>query len=596
MFFYQSYNFLKKVNFSVVIYLILLLPLHAQDTLSLKLVGQDIDYHTPKFFLGAEALSLWVDSLNAAEINNGFLGFSVDSLLCKEKACTAYVFRGNKYKWSEIRLQENDAILLNRLGYKPARLEGKTLALEEINKISSGVLNKFNNQGYPFARVTLDSIVLNRDQVSSRLRIEKENYVTFDTIILEGERVLISKHFLMNYLQIKKGEPYIHKRVLETKAKLKDLGLFSLSKDPGLVFVNDKASLKLTLKKRRSSSFDFLIGLLRNGQDMGPRYTISGEFTADFRNKLGKGERFFAQFKRLKPETQQLKLAASYPYIFNSSYGLDGEFSLYREQADFIDFSAQLGVQYFFEGLNEIKLFYKTESSRLLEVDTTMIRDTLPDRLDISYSSVGLAIDYNKLDYRFNPKKGFAIQASAQIGYKKLIPNVSILELSNEMTDFQAQYDSIGLRDYQLQFALRASYFIPLLNNVSIKTSMNSAYKVGGSRINKNEFFRIGGNRLLRGFDEQSISASLYSVFTAELRFILAQESSNFTLSLPFVDYGAVYDPLEKKWDYPLGIGVGLQFETKTGLFTFAFAGGKSADIPFDFNNLKIHFGYVNLF
>ena len=46
-----------------------------------------------------------------------------------------------------------------------------------------------------------------------------------------------------------------------------------------------------------------------------------------------------------------------------------------------------------------------------------------------------------------------------------------------------------------------------------------------GETMFQNELFRIGGLKTLRGFDEESIFASVYSIFTLEYRFILEQNS-----------------------------------------------------------------------
>ena len=39
----------------------------------------------------------------------------------------------------------------------------------------------------------------------------------------------------------------------------------------------------------------------------------------------------------------------------------------------------------------------------------------------------------------------------------------------------------------------------------------------------KNELFRIGGLKTLRGFDEESITASFYNIATLEWRFLFEQ-------------------------------------------------------------------------
>ena len=112
--------------------------------------------------------------------------------------------------------------------------------------------------------------------------------------------------------------------------------------------------------------------------------------------------------------------------------------------------------------------------------------------------------------------------------------------------------------------------------------------------IYRNELLRIGGLKILRGFDEESINTSSYSIFTLEYRFLL-DRNSYFAL---FSD-GGYYESkdVENSFsDTPLGIGAGINFETKAGIFSFNYAVGRQFDNPIEFRAAKIHFGFVNLF
>ncbi|MFZ1751200.1 MAG: hypothetical protein WAU01_13440, partial [Saprospiraceae bacterium] len=113
--------------------------------------------------------------------------------------------------------------------------------------------------------------------------------------------------------------------------------------------------------------------------------------------------------------------------------------------------------------------------------------------------------------------------------------------------------------------------------------------------VRTNELMRIGGNKLLRGFNEESIFTDFYSFATVEFRIIFDQNSY---LSLPFIDYGMTNVIVDDVFvlDRVFGIGMGLNFGTKAGIFNVSFAAGRNVANPLDFGKMKIHFGYVNLF
>jgi outer membrane protein assembly factor BamA len=100
---------------------------------------------------------------------------------------------------------------------------------------------------------------------------------------------------------------------------------------------------------------------------------------------------------------------------------------------------------------------------------------------------------------------------------------------------------------------------------------------------------------LLRGFDEESIYANQYAMFTAEYRYLVGINSYFFGFS----DVGvtkAKFNATAFSNSFISG-GLGLEFETKFGLLNLSYAIGKRNDVKFDIrNSSKIHFGYINYF
>jgi outer membrane protein assembly factor BamA len=111
----------------------------------------------------------------------------------------------------------------------------------------------------------------------------------------------------------------------------------------------------------------------------------------------------------------------------------------------------------------------------------------------------------------------------------------------------------------------------------------------------RNELFQIGGYRLLRGFNEESIYASRYTVFSAEYRYLVGLNSYLFV----FTDVGFVrnqYQAVNTSNNFT-GAGMGILFETRAGLLNISYAAGKRDDVKFNLREAsKLHFGYINYF
>ena len=48
--------------------------------------------------------------------------------------------------------------------------------------------------------------------------------------------------------------------------------------------------------------------------------------------------------------------------------------------------------------------------------------------------------------------------------------------------------------------------------------------------------------------------------------------------------------------DIPYGLGAGINFETKPGIFSISYALGSQQNNPLLFKTAKIHFGFINFF
>ena len=127
---------------------------------------------------------------------------------------------------------------------------------------------------------------------------------------------------------------------------------------------------------------------------------------------------------------------------------------------------------------------------------------------------------------------------------------------------------------------------MPVLKRSVLKLAVTSGWLFTSSPISQNEQYRIGGNRLLRGFDEESLFATRYAVGTLEYRLLIGRNSYLYA----FGDVGYIENKTRttQTKDTPIGFGAGITFETNVGLFGVTLALGQQRGNPVDFRNVKI--------
>lgn len=539
-------------------------------------------------------LSAWLSDQYA----QGRYAASVDTIEQSDTLVIARVYRGPIYEWLEISPGNvpKEALPKGR-DLQP----GRPLRQEAWQNMQNTILQYAENHGFPFARVRFDSVYITRNGIKARLHWTPGPFIEYDPLVIEGD-AKISKAYLQHYLGVLPGQPYQEKKIQDIRRRIRNLPFLQLSRDPVVVFTGPRAQANLFIKKQPASRFDFVLGLLPQSQDpQDPgrqRLILTGQLEADLFNSLGWGERLTARFEQLQPGRQELQLGFNLPYPLNLPVGGDFQFELYRRDSTYVDVISRVGIQYLFEGGNYLQVFWRNISSNLLSVNERNIQAArqLPENLDVRNNQFGLEYFQQQLDYRFNPRRGWQAQVKASAGIKRIRESTLITEIPEANDGFQPSslYDSLETRTFQYRLESRLEHYVPLFQRSTFLTALETGLIFSDSPIFQNEQYRLGGNRLLRGFDEETLFATRYAIMTLEYRLLIGRNSYLFL----FTDGAYVEDVTDRRtrYDTPLGFGSGLSFETKAGIFGLSLAWGRQQSNPIDWASPRVHFGYLSLF
>lgn len=513
--------------------------------------------------------------------NEGYLLTVLDSIQFDSMQARALLHTGRIYKWASLKKGNIDDEALARCGYNEKLYARAPFSPKETARLMERILSWYENNGYPFARLKLDSIVIKEESIAAVLLVNKNKFIKIDSIVNEGN-ARIKKSFLTHYLHVKEGGAYNENDLKQVSQRLKQIPFLKEVKPQLVKITETESKLFLYLDKKNASQFDGILGL--QPQPSG-KTVLTGDVRIRLYNNIFRaGELFDLNWKRLQYQTQDFKTAITYPYLFKTPFGTDYSLSIYKRDTTFLDIQNNLGLQYLFKGLNYLKVFYRQKNTSLLSTAALASATVLPDYAHISTSSYGVGFFYENLDYKFNPRKGFSITTNASVGNRDIKKNPKLNDIL---------YTNIQLRSTQYQADGNFAFYIPLVKYSTIKIGAQGG-SVMGPQLFKNELYRIGGFKTLRGFDEQSIYASSYVISTLEYRFLFEQNSA----LIVFAD-GAWYENNSGgKYisDTPYSVGAGVSFETKAGIFQMNYALGSQFGNAFDFRTGKINFGLVNTF
>jgi len=553
----------------------------------------------PPSFKSKSACTEYIYGLPALMQAKGFVTASLDSIRYDSAGATVNLYAGNAYRWAHINTRQVEPGLLAAVAWNDKNFYGRPLDFTQFQHKQQGLLDYLENNGYPFAKIGLDSIVLKEnDEVSAVLKIDKGPLYKIDSIRVYGG-ANISNEFLQHYLNLPNGSIYRREKLEAISKKIIELPYVQEQQPWNLTMLGEGSVVNLYLKAKKSSQINALVGFLPSSDPLlGSKLLVTGEATINLKNALGNGETIGVNWQQLQPQSPRLNLLYQQPYLFNSPFGLSTSFDLYKKDSSYININLQIGMQYTLSGTQSGTVFLRDMITNLLTVDTLQVMASrmLPTGADINSLSLGLTYDLNTTDYRFNPRRGNEFQFMGAAGTKKIRKNPQIAKLTDPSDpgfSFNSLYDTVKLSSYQFQVKAAGAHYFPMSRTSTLKLGVNGA--VFGSPVTyRNELYLIGGYKLLRGFDEESILAAQYAVGTVEYRYLIGLNSFLFS----FVDGAWAKNKIPGYHldNFFLGMGIGLAFETKAGIFNISYAVGKRDDANLNLRNAKIHLGYVSFF
>lgn len=514
--------------------------------------------------------------------SSGYLTSSIDSVNWSGDTIHAVIYTGALYQWASLTKGNAEPVFLQGSGFRDRGVAGEHYNAKQINSLLEKIVSNCENNGYPFASARLDSVRMMEDRLYASLRLDKGRFTVIDSILVKGSNP-VAPVYLYNYLGVKPGDPYNEQNVSRIEDRLRELPFVRQIRPSSVLFTEKYTRLDLFLEPKKASQFDGVIGLLPDETGTG-KLNLTGEVHLKLQNSFKRGEVIEVNWKQLPPRSQDLKVHLLYPFLFNTPFGIDGFLNLYRRDTLFVDVIKNLGVLVTMKGNNFAKGFVNDKQSTLQSTAGLENITTLPAYADVSATSYGITLHFEELDYRFNPRKGYLLDFTGSAGTRTIDENPGVNP---------AVYENLDLKTTQYQGEVRFAFFAPIAGKHVAMAATRSAY-IYNTNIFENELYRIGGLNSLRGFDEESIFASSYSILNLEYRYLTDQNSFLFG----FVN-GAWYER-KSTADYindtPFGFGAGINFETRIGIMSVSYALGKQFDNPIQVKNGKVHFGIVNYF
>lgn len=549
--------------------------------LSLKLSGQQPWVLQIVLDNSSDTVSIRFDNKEAAIkeafvqyrmlLDDGYLGVKADTVEL-DSSLVLQMVKGDKYLLGDLVVVVKDDSSRN------SRHVNTSFSRLSRDRMFERAFADFENEGYPFVSLQVDS--LRMAVVNPRRKLRKTDVfvsltrgplIVNDSLHVRSAQPL-PHNYISNYIDFKKDAVYNELHTQQTEGRLREIPFLQVKRPPEVRFTNGQANLFVFVERKKANYFNGIAGL-RPDEATGKIY-LTGDAEVRLANAFNHGEELGLIWRKLQPLTQDLSLRTMVPYLFKSPLAVDAQVHIYKRDTSFTAVELRGGFGVLLPRNQRLRVF--VERNRTDQISSVYSMGSLTNAQQTLY---GLAIQLERLDYRWNPRSGYFMQAEGALGNRVLTNRIqeAALPTKRPLTRIQTQLD----------------YYIPVFRRQSVLLGVRGAALFSDS-LYENEALRIGGLRSIRGINEESIFATAWGVATLEYRWLLEENSAlYFFVDQAWYEYKSIrsYDR-----DKPLNFGAGFNFETKSGIFTFNYALGKQFDNPILLRNGKISFGFRNVF
>ncbi|WP_112112434.1 BamA/TamA family outer membrane protein [Flavobacterium aciduliphilum] len=483
------------------------------------------------------------------------LGFLEHELLTTKKlndSTFLYTYELGK-KTKTIHIYISNIYNIKEWGMYRVKNDTLTLPFSESELFLNATLKKLESDGFSMAKIHLAHLNRKKDFVTADLIISSSKKRILNDIVINGyEKFPIG--YTNNLKRIYKKRAFNQDNIDRLYRDVSQYRFVKQTKYPEILFTKDSTKLFVYLEKAKANSFDGFIGFTN---DENSKLIFTGNVDLKLMNLLNSGEKLALYWKSNGKDQRTFNINVVIPYIFKSPIGLKTQLNIFKQDSTYQNTSTSFNLGYYFNYNTRVYLGYQaTESSDIKNTNSLLLSD---------YKNTFYTTNFEYNDYDPNmilfPEKS----------------SISMLFGSGRRdSKFQQNHQFFGNLLFKHHFYLNAK------NSINIK-SQN--YYLQSEAYITNELYRYGGINSIRGFNENSLQATLLSSVLTEYCYIL---SPSLYLHSIF-DYGYFQDKTTSSSGNLMGLGFGFGLLTKNGLLNFVYANGSTNNQAIKLSNSIIH-------
>lgn len=430
----------------------------------------------------------------------------------------------------------------------------------EVENFLNATLSRLEKRGYALAKLQLTDIRNKENWIEAKLKYTLNTQRQLNDIVINGYTKFPEGH-KQQIRRMYRNKTFNQENLKKLHADFEKFRFVKQLKYPEILFEKDSTKIYVYLEKAKSNTFDGFIGF-SNGEDK--KIKLNGYVDLILNNILNTGETFTLYWKSDGNDQKTFNAAIELPYIFKTPFGLKAQLNIFKQDSTFQNTRTAIDLGYFFNYNTRLYLGYQsTESSDIQNLNLASLSDFKNSFVTANFEF----LDFKNDDFLFPEKT--KVNLKAGIGSRNSKFN------SNDQ--------------FFVNLELKHNLYLNEKNLINVKTHN---FYLNSDEYIVNELHRFGGINSIRGFNENSLQANLFSSILTEYRYVLTPGIYAHTI----IDYGYFQDKTANNSGSLLGLGFGFGLLTKNGLFNIVYANGSTKDQAIKLSNSIVHISFKTNF
>ena len=276
------------------------------------------------------------------------------------------------------------------------------------------ILSLYENNGYPFASVSIKNISTyfdnGEDKVALELEINEGQIVYIEQYSIEGNKET-NNDVVLRELRMNKGELYNQTKINRAEKSLRRLNIFSSVSEPQLFLNNDGGNLLIKVQEGSFNNFNGILGYIPSANNQSG--IVTGQIDVSMRNLFGSARKAAIHWQRENELTQEISLKYSEPWLFNIPLTANIGFAQRKQDSTYVKRITEFNTEFSFdENFSLGTIFSYEQTLPSLTISSSIFSNQIV--------TAGIQAQYDSRDDFFSATEGGLYNIQTEWGNKTI--------------------------------------------------------------------------------------------------------------------------------------------------------------------------------